>query len=256
MSTKIKKLKAPTPKPWPIPYFAHRGGTTNPDEENTLAAFERALELDSPGIELDVHFYEGKLKVTHDKQIAIQKDISTLEDVLDFIYKKCTELKRKKPIINIDLKSKGTGECVASIIQKLDAKKKWKRTDFIVTAFTRVNKEGERDILNELRKIRKVSDTIPIGIIVKRSNLKHHLQCIYELNACSLNIKWKKRQFKAEFVNNAHSYGITVFPWNVNTFAQIEDAFSKGADGVITDCIGVAKKVYSTKKINSCSQNY
>lgn len=247
MHTKINKKRPPTPHPWPIPYFAHRGGTTNPDKENTLAAFEKALEMGSPGIELDVHFVKGQLKVTHYKKIALRKGTPVLEEVLDFITKKCKELKRKKPIINIDLKSKGTGERVASIIHKLDTKKKWKNNNFIITAFTKLNKEGKRDRLNELRKIRKINNKIPIGIIVKRNKLKHHLQYIYELNACSLHTKWKKDKFTAEFVNDTHSYGITVYPWNVNTFAQIEDAFAKGADGVITDYIETVKKVWFTK---------
>ena len=248
MPATMQKLKAPTPKPWPIPYFAHRGGTTNPEEENTLTAFEKALDIGSPGIELDVHFHKGKLKVTHYKRIAIRKRTPVLEEVLDFITKKCEELKRKKPIINIDLKSKGCGEQVASIIEKYVTNKKWKYTDFIVTAFTRKNIKGVRDRFLELKKLRNENKIIAIGIIGSRNTLKHYLRFIKEVNACSLNTKWKKNKFTAEFVNNAHNYGITIYPWNINTIEQMKDVFSKGVDGVITDYISVAKKVCSLKR--------
>lgn len=249
MHTKTNKKKPPTPHPWPIPYFAHRGGTTNPDKENTLAAFERALEMGSPGIELDVHCIKGQLKVTHYKRDAIRKGVPILEDVLDFIEKKCMALKRERPIINIDLKGKGTGERVASIIHKLDTKKKWNYNNFIITAFTKLNKEGKRDRLNELRKIRKINKKIPIGIIGIRNKLDPHLKYINELKACSLHTKWKKGKFTSGFVNDTHNQGLTVYPWNVNSHEQITDAIAKGADGVITDYIAVVKKVCSLNGI-------
>lgn len=180
-------------------------------------------------------------------RIAIRKGTPVLEEVLDLIEKKCMELNRNRPIINIDLKSKGTGEHAASIIRKYVTKKKWKYTDFIVTAFTKRNKARKRVGLNELKKIRKINKKIPIGIIGIRNKLEPHLKYMHEIKACSLHTKWKKNKFTSGFVNNAHSYGITVYPWNVNTIEQIKDALSKGADGVITGYISVAKKVCSTK---------
>ena len=243
MPVTTKTLKAPTPKPWPIPFFAHRGGTANPKNENTLAAFGNALDEGSPGIELDVHCIKGQIKVTHYQHIARRKGVPVLEEVLDFIDKKCNELKRERPVINIDIKGKGTGKRVAAIIKKNVTKKKWNYTDFIVTAFTRKNIKGARDRFLELKRLRNKDGKIAIGIIGTRNTLKPYLRFIKEANACSLHTKWKKGKFTSGFVNDAHSQGLTVYPWNVNTVEQIEDAFAKGADGVITDYIGIAKKV-------------
>ena len=242
MYTKTQKKKPPTPHPWPIPYFAHRGGTTNPNEENTLSAFEKALETGSPGIELDVHCIKGQLKVTHYKRDAIRKGVPILEDVLNFIEKKCMTLKRERPIMNIDLKGKGTGKRVAAIIKKYVTKKKWKYTDFIVTAFKRKNIKGVRDRFLELKRLRNKNGKIAIGIIGARNTLKPYLRFINEVNACSLHTKWKKGKFTSGFVNDTHNQGLTVYPWNVNSHEQITDAFAKGADGVITDYIAVVKR--------------
>jgi glycerophosphoryl diester phosphodiesterase len=243
MHTKNQKLKVPAPLPWPIPFFAHRGGTANPKNENTLAAFGNALDEGSPGIELDVHCIKGQIKVTHYQHIARRKGVPVLEEVLDFIDKKCNELKRERPVINIDIKGKGTGKRVAAIIKKKVTKKKWNYTDFIVTAFTRKNIKGAREAFHELKKLKNMNGKIATGIIGSRNTFKPYIKFINEVNACSLHTKWKKGKFTSGFVNDAHNQGLTVYPWNVNSHEQITDAFAKGADGVITDYIAVAKKV-------------
>jgi glycerophosphoryl diester phosphodiesterase len=45
--------------------IAHRGASAD-EKENTLPAFERAIELGADYIELDVHVRDGELVVTHD----------------------------------------------------------------------------------------------------------------------------------------------------------------------------------------------
>ncbi|MGI8486000.1 MAG: glycerophosphodiester phosphodiesterase family protein, partial [Thermomicrobiales bacterium] len=52
-----------------IPLYAHRGASSE-KPENTLAAFSRALELKTFGIELDVHLTrDGVLVVIHDESV-------------------------------------------------------------------------------------------------------------------------------------------------------------------------------------------
>jgi len=49
----------------PVEIIAHRGLWKTPDEQNTLLAFQRAVEKGF-GIELDVRDWEGELIVSHD----------------------------------------------------------------------------------------------------------------------------------------------------------------------------------------------
>jgi glycerophosphoryl diester phosphodiesterase len=62
--------------------IAHRGASWELPE-NTLPAFERAIELGADAIELDVHAdRSGRLVVTHDRPAA-RTDYPTLEEALD-----------------------------------------------------------------------------------------------------------------------------------------------------------------------------
>jgi glycerophosphoryl diester phosphodiesterase len=65
--------------------IAHRGAS-HERPENTLAAFERAIELGADYVELDVHTNaSGRLLVTHDKPAA-NRAYPTLEEALDLMH--------------------------------------------------------------------------------------------------------------------------------------------------------------------------
>ncbi len=50
--------------------FAHRGNAIK-EAENTMDAFQSAIELNADGIELDIHkTRDGKIIVTHDENLA------------------------------------------------------------------------------------------------------------------------------------------------------------------------------------------
>lgn len=64
--------------------IAHRGASFE-RPENTLAAFERAIEIGVEWIELDVHADTGgRLVVTHDKPVS-NRAYPTLEEALDLM---------------------------------------------------------------------------------------------------------------------------------------------------------------------------
>jgi glycerophosphoryl diester phosphodiesterase len=65
--------------------IAHRGASSE-RPENTLSAFERAIELGADYVELDVHADPGgRLVVTHNKP-AGNRAYPTLEDALDLMH--------------------------------------------------------------------------------------------------------------------------------------------------------------------------
>jgi glycerophosphoryl diester phosphodiesterase len=65
--------------------IAHRGASFE-RPENTLAAFERAIEIGADYVELDVHpDASGRLLVTHDKPVA-NRAYPTLEEALDLMH--------------------------------------------------------------------------------------------------------------------------------------------------------------------------
>jgi glycerophosphoryl diester phosphodiesterase len=65
--------------------IAHRGASYD-RPENTLAAFERAIEIGADYVELDVHVdASGRLLVTHDKPVA-NRAYPTLDEALDLMH--------------------------------------------------------------------------------------------------------------------------------------------------------------------------
>jgi len=65
--------------------IAHRGASAE-RPENTLAAFERAIELDADYVELDVHADgAGRLVVTHDRPKPA-REYPTLEEALELMH--------------------------------------------------------------------------------------------------------------------------------------------------------------------------
>lgn len=215
------------PKPRTIPlYFAHRGIIS---EENTISAFGKALEMGAPGIELDVHFYYDRLKVTHYKTLVARESTPYLNDVLDFIYDKCKKLKRDKPILNIDLKSRGSGKLV---LQHM--KGKWKPEDFLITSFM-VLTQNSRLRYQELKTVRELNKDVAIGIIGYANVLSRYTKFIKELNACALITKWHSDKYTKEFVETVHKHKLYSVPWNITGDEEMNDAMGKGADGVIRD---------------------
>ena len=106
--------------------IGHRGAKGHV-AENTLASFQKALDLKVDGIELDVHLSsDGTVMVIHDETIdrttsgkGFVKDflslelnkleIPTLTDVLDLIAKKC--------FVNIEIKDKNATKFVLELVQ-------------------------------------------------------------------------------------------------------------------------------------------
>ena len=215
------------PKPKFIPeYFAHRGVIS---EENTISAFGRAIEMGAPGIEMDVHFYYDRLKVTHYKTLVAKKRTPYLNDVLDFIHDKCKELKRDKPILNIDLKNRGSGKL---ILQHINGN--WKVEDFLITSFM-VLTGNDRTRYRELKTVRELNKEVPIGIIAYANDLNRYIKFARELNACAIITKWHKDKYTKEFVETVHKHKLYSVPWNITGDEEMNDAMGKGADGVIRD---------------------
>ena len=207
-------------------YFAHRGVIS---KENTLEGFGRALELGAPGIEMDVHFYYDRLKVTHYKTLVAKKSTPYLNDVLNYIYDRCKELKREKPVINIDLKSRG---CSGLVLQHM--KGKWKIEDFIITSFMVLSRD-DRTRYRELKAVRDINKDVAIGIIAYANDLSRYIKFVRELNACAVITKWHSEKYTKEFVETVHRHNLYSVPWNVKDDEEMEDAMGKGADGVIRD---------------------
>ena len=217
--------------------IAHRGAKGY-EAENTLKSFQKALDLNADGIELDVHLSsDGHLIVIHDETIDRTTNskglvntfslselktflidgkyqIPTLKEVFDLVDKKC--------LINIELKGLGTAGKVASLIEEYISNKKWNYEDFIVSSF-------DWDLLQETSKL---NSNIPIGVLTEE-DLDKALDFAELIKAHAIHPDYQL--LNAENVKQMQKQGFLVFPWTVDDEKDIQKIKSYKVDGIISD---------------------
>ena len=216
--------------------IGHRGAGYEP--ENTLKAFQKALDLNADGIELDVHLSaDGYLIVIHDETIDRttngkglvntfslselksfliddQYQIPTLNAVFDLVDKKC--------LINIELKGLGTASKVVSLIEEYISEKNWNYNHFIVSSFD----------WNMLQETSNLNSNIAIGVLTE-DDLDKALAFAEKIKAKAINPDFQL--LNANNVKEIQEKGFLVLPWTVNDKEDIQKIKSYNVEGIISD---------------------
>lgn len=217
--------------------IAHRGAKAY-EPENTLQAFRKALELNSDGIELDVHLSaDGHIIVMHDDtidkmtngkgdinsytlaelksfRIAGKFQIPTLNEVFDLVDKKC--------FINVELKNADTSKNVVSLIEEYINKKSWNYEHFIISSFD----------WNALKEVQKLNPNISIGVLTEE-DLDMALAFAETIKAKAIHPDFQL--LNKEKVLQIQEKGFLVFPWTVNSEEDIQKVKSYQVNGIISD---------------------
>jgi glycerophosphoryl diester phosphodiesterase len=217
--------------------IGHRGAKGQ-EPENTLVAFEKAIEMGADGIELDVHLsVDGHLIVIHDEtidrttngkgevnQLTLEElksfsiedkhTVPTLNEVLDQVNKRC--------FVNIELKNQDTAEKVVQIIEHYISVKNWSLTHFIVSSFD----------WNALQQVRFLNEKIQIGVLTE-TEIDLAISFTRFMNAEALHPDFQL--LTKEYTAKIQEKGILVFPWTVNDKEDIQRMKSFKVDGIITD---------------------
>lgn len=217
--------------------IAHRGAKAY-EPENTLRAFQKALDLHSDGIELDVHLSsDGHIIVIHDETIDRTTNgtglvnnfslaelklflidekyqIPTLNEVFDLVDKKC--------LINIELKGLGTASKVVALIEQYISEKGWKYEHFIISSFD----------WNMLEETSNLNSNIPIGILTEE-NIVIALAFAEKIKAKAIHPDFQLLNEKN--VHQMQEKGFLVLPWTVNSEEDIQKVKSYNVNGIISD---------------------
>lgn len=217
--------------------IAHRGAKAY-EPENTLQAFQKALDLNSDGIELDVHLSaDGHIIVIHDETIDRTTNgkgfvndftlaelksflidekyqIPTLNEVFDLVDKKC--------LINIELKGLGTPSKVVKLIEQCISEKNWNYNHFIVSSFD----------WNMLQETSNLNSKIQIGVLTEE-NLDTALAFAEKIKAKAIHPDFIL--LNEENVHQIQEKGFLVLPWTVNSEQDIQKVKSYNVDGIISD---------------------
>ncbi|MCM0665063.1 glycerophosphodiester phosphodiesterase [Flavobacterium tyrosinilyticum] len=217
--------------------IAHRGAKAY-EPENTLQAFQKALDLNSDGIELDVHVSsDGHIIVIHDETIdrtangkGLVNDftlaelksflidgkyqIPTLNEVFDLVDKKC--------FINIELKGLGTATKVVALIEEYISVKNWNYNHFIISSFE----------WNMLEETSNLNPNIPIGVLTEE-DIDIALAFAEKIKAKAIHPDFQL--LNKENVHQMQEKGFLVLPWTVNTKEDIQKVKSYNVNGIISD---------------------
>lgn len=234
---------------------AHRGCSSDAPE-NTLYAFEKALESNTDYIELDVQltkdeqlvvFHDEKLdRATHGKgklsdytydelqELNVISKYVSEEDFPDAripLLTEVFELVGDEKLFNIEIKDHGdtnlTVEKTVEAIKEYDIEGSCYVTSFSYSA---------------LKKVKQLDPDIKTGLIANVATTTAFMQ-MKNIDALSMN----HLLVNATVVNNAHQNGKRIFVWTVNSQSEMEKMMALGVDNIITDCPDRASKVvYST----------
>lgn len=217
--------------------IGHRGAKGY-EPENTLVAFEKAIELGVDGIELDLHLSsDNELVVIHDatvdrttdgkgevnqlslkelKALNIENEqkIPTLTEVFDLVNQRC--------FINIELKGIGTAQPVIKLISHYISEKKWDYNDFIISSFN----------WKMLEETQSLDPKIKIGVLTEES-IDEALAFAKKINAFAIHPDYEL--LSKENVILMQKNGFEIYPWTVNSESAIRKIKSFNVNGIISD---------------------
>lgn len=217
--------------------IGHRGAKGY-EPENTLVSFQKALDMQVDGIELDVHLSaDGEIIVIHDEtidrttngkgavntlslrelkafRIDEKYEIPTLKEVFDLVNQDC--------FINIELKSYEATDKVVSLIEKYVSKKDWKYDRFLISSFD----------WNAVQQVAFLNDKIPVGILTE-TDLDLALAFAKFIQAKSIHPHY--HLLTKENTAKIQEKGFQVFPWTINELGDIQKIKTCNVNGIITD---------------------
>lgn len=225
--------------------IAHRGASGYAPE-NTMPAFEMALDMNAEGIELDVHTTkDGEVVVIHDHTIDRTSDGEglvggfTLDELRKFDYgswygdefkgvtiptlREVLELLRDwNGLLNIEIKSgpiiyEGIEQKVIDLIEEYEMADR-----IIISSFNHYS----------LRDIKKIDPSIKIGLLYGAGLVEPWIYA-KRLNAEALHPSY--HNIIPELVEGCHENGIQLNPYTIDREQDIERMINAGVDGIITN---------------------
>lgn len=236
---------------------AHRG-FSKVAPENTLPAFEAAIECGADYIELDIQLTaDDQLVVIHDDKVDrttngkgnVSKytydqltELSAgswfsksgeFDDVRIPLFRDVLELVGNDVMLNIEIKRSGdpkkTAEKAVELIEEYGIVKSCYVTSFSYTA---------------LKKVKQLNPKIKTAFIANLATATSYAQLPY-IDAVSMNYIFVNQSV----VNSAHHHGKRIFVWTVDRQSEVKKMMALGVDNIITDRPDKALEVVNSRKV-------
>jgi glycerophosphoryl diester phosphodiesterase len=184
--------------------------------ENTIASFQKALDLACDEVEADVWLtQDGRLLVTHDRPTA--KTTLSLDELLDFC--------RGRMGVNVEVKcekdearARETGAAVAGLLAGRG------RGDFYLSSFWWSALEGARSAAPAIRRAFLFSDS-PDRAALLASAKALELWALHP----------ERAYVTQDLIRTAHAAALRVNTWTVNDAKEITTFRNWSVDGIMSD---------------------
>lgn len=234
---------------------AHRGYSAEAPE-NTLPAFEQAVENLTDYVELDVQeLKDGTVIVMHDSNFkrvsGFNKNVWNVnyEDIMDLdvgkwfsdeyegttipTLEEVLEFSKGKLKLNIEIKLTGHEKNLEKSVVELIEKYKMEK-ECVVTSFQS----------KALKNVKKYNENIKTGYILRVAY--GDFSKVDFADALSVNYSFATQSL----INEAHNDGIEVYVWTVNTADSIYEMLERGVDMIITDDPVLAAETFTSYETN------
>jgi glycerophosphoryl diester phosphodiesterase len=218
--------------------IAHRGASAR-RPENTLPAYELAIELGADMIEIDLHrTRDGAIVVTHDEELGGLGGEGEIAD------------RTRAEIRGLDA---GAGERIPDLDEVLDRFGQRIPFNLEIKQGTRGSYPGleaaawdaargrgleQRTLFSSfydpvLAALRELAPEARIGLLISRRFPQEALKRARELGAEALHPEVSL--VDRELVESAHGEGLVVYPFTVDAAGEMERLLALGVDGLFTN---------------------
>jgi len=236
--------------------FAHRGGTGlagNSGLENTMAAFQAAVDLGYAYLETDVHVTaDGAVVAFHDA--SLDRTTGTEGRIAELTYADLRSrlIRGRETIplledvlqtwpharVNIDVKVRGAIDPVVRVVRRNGAESRVCFASFSERRIRRVRRLLGPQVATAYGPLGVAAlRTLPLDGL-RRQLLSAPVPC--------LQVPWRARRFEVvtpAFVQRAHALGKHVHVWTIDDPDDIRTLLDRGVDGIISDRIDVLRDV-------------
>jgi glycerophosphoryl diester phosphodiesterase len=230
--------------------FAHRGGAVD-QPENSMIAFQRAIEMGYRYIETDVHATkDGTLMAFHDDDLQRTCGLDIKISDVEYSGLSNARIDGKEPIptleeilsawpnirVNIDCKSDQAVEPLIAALQRGDVVER-----VCVGSFSDRRLGAIRDAIGpRLCSSLGPREVAKLRLLSKLTSIKsfagaHAAQIPLKQGPITLTNK--------QLVDHAHEIGLHVHVWTINDAEEMHNLVDLGVDGIMTDTLQTLKNV-------------
>lgn len=237
--------------PGPIP-FAHRGGTSD-HPENTLPAFDHAVDLGYRYLETDVHVTaDGVLVAFHDEDLSRTCGVEARIDQLS--WKELAELRvdGSAPIptmreliehfpearFNIDAKSDDSVDPLCDLVTELDALDRVCLAAFSWRRLRRIRKRFQGRVLTNTSQ-NETASLVALGHVP--GSLTKAVQIPVRHGPVTVA--------SARLIRRSHRSGCPVHVWTIDDADEMHRLLDMGVDGLMTDRPEILRQVFEDRGI-------